>query len=133
MHQYGFKDKFIGMIQSLFYQFESCIVSNGHISPFFDITRSVHQGSPISSFLFLICSQVQTYLMKSNPQIKGVNVNGAQYLISQFADDTDLYLNFDQQTIDTVIQILERLERNIGLKVNYDKTTIYRMGSVVVR
>lgn len=130
MEQLGFGTKFIGMVKTLFTEFESCIVSNGHISEFFPITRSVHQGSPISSFLFLICAQLLTYMIKTNEAIKGIDMGHSQHKISQFADDTDMYLLFEEETINSVVETMKVLEHNVGLKVNYDKTTIYRMGSI---
>lgn len=92
MKQFNFGNKFIEMVKTLFCEFESCIVSSGHISSFFPITRSVHQGSPISGFLFLICAQLLTCMIKDDDQIKGIDMGDTQYKISQFADDTDLYL-----------------------------------------
>lgn len=126
----NFGEKFISMVQTLFNNFQSCIQSNGYLSEFFDITRSVHQGSPISTFLFLCCSQYLTSLIKNNADIKGVLMHGVNHVISQFADDTDLFLRFEIDTLLQVCRTLDIVYKNIGFKVNYDKTTIYRMGSV---
>lgn len=114
----------------LLHNFESCIVSNGHVSEHFPITRSIQQGSPISSLLFLVTGQLLNSMLKSNDKIQGVKIDDQEYLISQFADDTDLYLMFDQETFNQVVEVFNKLENNIGLKVNYDKTSIYRMGSL---
>lgn len=130
LEQLNFGPKIIKMIRTLFSSFCSFIESNGYISDSFPITRSVHQGSPISSYLFLITGQLLTYLVKSNSKLAGVSINNYKHVISQFADDTDLYLLFNQETIDQVISTLTTLENNVGFKVNYDKTTIYRMGSI---
>lgn len=130
MRQYNFEEGIINMIQCLFNGFNSCIVSNGYVSQTFPISRSVHQGSPISSFLFLIAGQILTYLVKTNPKIKGINLNGTEYVISQFADDTDMFLEFNQETITQLVKTFETVQKNMGLHVNYDKTTLYRMGSI---
>lgn len=130
MEQFNFGKQYINYVKLLFNNFESCIQSNGHISEFFPIQRSVHQGSPISAFLQLICAQVMTYLIKSNSTIKPIDIYGIKQVICQFADDTDLFLHFEQQTLDEVFKIFLALERNIGFKINYDKTTLYRIGSI---
>lgn len=51
-------------------------------------------------------------------------------LMSQFADDTTLYLSFDRITLNAVIDNLDIISQNTGLMVNYDKTNIYRIGSL---
>lgn len=130
MKLFNFGDNFINMIRTLFLNFDSCIQCNGHVSNFFPITRSTFQGSPISSFLFLLCGQFFHDMIKQNDKIKGVSVGEYDCLISQFADDTDLFLQFDQETLDEVIKTFSILQNNVGLKVNYDKMTIYRLGSI---
>ena len=53
-----------------------------------------------------------------------------EYIISQFADDTDLYLAFEQETVTATFQVLSDIEKCTGLKVSYEKTTLYRIGSL---
>lgn len=131
MHLYNFGPKFINMVRMLFTQFQSCIQSNGHISEFFPITRSTFQGSPISSFLFLLCGQLFSSMIKRNARILGIPIHGSECIISQFADDTDLFLLFDQLTLTEIEKVFHTIYVNIGIKVNYDKTLIYRLGSIV--
>lgn len=130
MKQLNFGDKFIAMVKMLYTGFSSCVQNNGFTSPFFEINRSVFQGSPLSSFLFLLCSQIFTRLIKNNGNIVGIDVNTVKFLLGQFADDTDLYLKFEADTLNNVVQVLDTVYHNLGFKVNYDKTTIYRMGSL---
>ena len=68
--------------------------------------------------------------LKSNVNICGIDMYGARALISQFADDTTLFLKNDKQTLENVVQTLELIERNTGLCINYDKTLMYRIGSI---
>ena len=51
-------------------------------------------------------------------------------LLSQFADDLDLYMEFNQQSWQAVMNTLTSFEQISGMKVNYDKTTVYRLGSI---
>lgn len=51
-------------------------------------------------------------------------------LLSQFADDTDLFLSYDRETFQGVEEVFQRIQKNMGLCVNYDKTTVYRIGSL---
>ena len=55
--------------------------------------RGCRQGDPLSVYLFLICAQVLYIMIESNQDIKGINVNGKEIKVTQFADDTTLILN----------------------------------------
>ena len=41
-----------------------------------------------------------------------------------------MYLCYDQNCLDAVFQILTDIETHTGLKISYDKTTLYRIGSL---
>lgn len=41
-----------------------------------------------------------------------------------------MFLQYDQQCLNAVFKVFDHLEENIGFKINYDKTTIYRIGSL---
>ena len=68
------------------------------------------------------------HLIMNNPNIRGLDVRGTKQILAQFADDTSAYLKFEKLTLDTFTKTLQRIEYNTGLKVSYDKTTIYRVG-----
>ena len=51
-------------------------------------------------------------------------------MLSQFAADMDLFLLFKQKVLQEVINMLHYYEQHAGLCINYDKTTIYQIGSV---
>ena len=48
--------------------------------------------------------------------------------MAQFADDTVLFVNFDSIELNAVIDILMYIEDQTGLKISYEKTTVYREG-----
>ena len=51
-------------------------------------------------------------------------------VLGQYADDLDLYLLGDQNSLDTALKIIDNFGRYTGFKINYDKTTVYRIGSL---
>ena len=69
-------------------------------------------------------------MIRADKTVHGISIRGVQYLISQFADDTDLYLPYDQKIINRVLDILSDVETHLGLLVSYEKTTLYRIGSI---
>ena len=48
-----------------------------------------------------------------------------EYLLSQFADDTDIYLEYSEESVNECLRTLTDIEANTGLKISYDKTTLY--------
>ena len=70
------------------------------------------------------------HLLKNHPRIRGVCINNIEEVLSQFADDTTAFLTFDPLCIQAFCDVLELTERNIGLEVSYDKTAMYRVGSL---
>ena len=71
-----------------------------------------------------------SHLILGNDQISGISVNGVKQILSQFADDTAAFLKYDQMVIKAFVDTLSHVENQIGLKVSYEKTTIYRVGSL---
>ena len=68
--------------------------------------------------------------LRLNKEIYGIRIGNIEYLLSQFADDLDLYLPFDQNVINTIFHTLTDIEASTRLKVSYEKTTLYRIGSL---
>ena len=51
-------------------------------------------------------------------------------MLSQFADDLDLIRESDQQSWNELMYELDFFEDSTGMKISYEKTTIYRIGSL---
>ena len=130
LRYFGIGEEFIRWVMLLFAEFELCTQNNGHISRWFKPTRGVHQGCNISPHLFNCCGQVFSDLFYQNDKIDGYAVEDIIYLLSQFADDTSMFLKASSENLDEVTKTLQIAETQLGLKVNYNKTTIYRTGSL---
>ena len=127
MRFFDFLESYIKMCELLLYSFESCTINNGNLSKFFEVSRSCHQGCPLSPYLYLVCGQVLSQLIKDHSGIHGIRWESLEYLIAQFADDTQLFLD-SKKSLEQVIRALNTIETNIGLRVNYDKTNVVRLG-----
>ena len=128
---FGFGDDFINMMFLLFNNLEICTSSNGFCSQFFDKRRGVNQGCPASPQIYCYTSEIMSHLIYQNPDIRGLDVYGIENILSQFADDTSAYLKYEKTCIEAFAETLACIERQMGLKVSYDKTTVYRIGSLV--
>lgn len=106
------------------------VINNGFFSPFFNAERGVKQGDCLSPYLALVVMEQLSIRIRNNDKIKGININGHQHKLSQFADDLNLFLKFEKETLIEIAQAFERFERETDFKVNYDKMVIYRTGSL---
>ena len=127
---FNFGEAFIDKMFLLFNGFEMCTQNSGFLSDIFNKTRGVNQGCPASPLIYNFCGEIMAHLLINNTNIKGIDMYGITNLLSQFADDTGAYLNFDPITINTFGEVLRTVEATLGLKVSYEKTLLYRVGSL---
>ena len=130
LQYFGAGDPFINLLFVLFTNFSLCTQSNGYTSELFPKRRGVNQGCPASPTVFIWAGELLAHLLENHRDIQGISVNNLLALLSQFADDTGAYLKFDRLVISAFCNVLKRVEDNLGLKVSYDKTSLYRVGSI---
>ena len=107
-----------------------CTASNGYVSKFFHKTRGVNQGCPASLLIFSFCVELMSRLILQNVNIKRITIHGVESILSQFADDTAAFLEYNEIVINEFANTLSTVEAQMGLKISYEKTTIYRVGSL---
>ena len=94
----------------------------------FKLGRGRRQGDPLSPYIFILCVEILGILVRNNKNIKGIEIYGNEFKISQFADDTTLLLDWCEQTLIASMETLQYFTNISGLKVNIDKTNIIRLG-----
>ena len=125
----NFGNDFKQWINVFYNDIMSCVQVNGSYSEYFAIQRGVRQGDPLSPYLFLLCAEILSYLIHENNKIKGIKINDETVCLSQFADDTALYLDGTKDSFDESIRVLKLFANISGLYMNYDKTVIVWLGS----
>lgn len=75
----------------------SAVTQARFLSNFFKLECGCHQGDPTSPYLFLICAEILS--IKNNKNIKGIKINKTEYLISQYAADTVLFLDDSEKRL----------------------------------
>lgn len=98
------------------------------MSDFFLLKRGCRQGDPISPYLFLLCAEVLGQMVRREDNIKGIKINGKEVKISQYADDTQLFLDGTEESLRNTLNILDKFYNMSGLKINVEKTKAIWIG-----
>ena len=91
----------------MFCNIESCVLNNGWSSNFFKLQRSVRQGCLLLPYLLILSVEVLGKAIRANASIKGITVNNTEIKLSQYADDTTLILNANQDSLSTALGTIE--------------------------
>ena len=127
---FNFGTNFTNMVMLLYRKFLLCTCNNGYVSQFFEKCRGINQGCPGSPIVYTLCGEILNHLVQQNRDIKGVLLRELQNILSQFADDTAAFLKYEQLCVNAFGTVLQCVEAQMGLKVSYEKTTMYRIGSL---
>ena len=82
LESYKFGTYFINWIKILYTDICSCVGNNGYYSEFFELTRSIRQGCPISALLFILTAELIAINIRNDKDIKGFNIDNTDYKIS---------------------------------------------------
>lgn len=102
---FGFGKSIISWIKTLYKNAKLKVNQGGNLSSSFTIKRGCRQGDPLSPFIFVLCVEVLAYMIRSNKNIKGITVNGTEYRISQYADDTSLLLDGSSSSLNEALEV----------------------------
>ena len=125
---FGFSDNFIKWIKLFNNNITAYITQCGTLSDPINIMRGARQGDPIATYEFIICAEVLSIMLKQTKEIKGIYVKEKEYKLTQFADDTTLFLDGTKKSLQSSLSVLEIFGSISGLKMNTDKTKIVWIG-----
>ena len=116
-------------IKVFYNDISASVVQCGFLSESFIVLRGCRQGDPLSPYIFLLCAEILARLFKSNKDIKGIKIEGEEYTLSQFADDTTVLLDGSEKSLNETLTALDIFAAASGLKVNASKTRAVWIGS----
>ena len=126
---FKFGPDFKKWVKTFYNEISSCVSVNGKYSQYFNMGRGVRQGDPLSPYLFLLCAEVLTRMLCENRLIKGLKIKDKEAFLSQFADDTAIFLDGSKESFCQCIDNLSTFANMSGLSINYTKTIVVWLGS----
>ena len=130
LRYFGFPQNMIDWTEHIYMDFSAVVQNNGHFSKRIRIEWSVHQGGLCSAFYFLLCAEILAIELRSNQKIVGIPVKQFVNTLGQYADDMDLYLKNNKESMEEVMNTFAMVREHTGFTINYEKTTVYRIGSL---
>ncbi|XP_074318894.1 uncharacterized protein LOC141655729 [Silene latifolia] len=118
-------DRVMNCVRTVSYE----VVVNGELSNPIYPGRGLRQGDPISPYLFILCAEVLSSLMKRAVEagtLHGIRIAPTAPVISHllFADDSIFFVKAAESEARKVMDILAQYERASGQVINFDKTTV---------
>ena len=124
----GFGTGFIRWINTLNKEVYASVLQCGYLSDPIQIGRGCRQGDPIAPYLFIICSFFLTVMIDQNKLVKGIKLGNDEVKIIQFADDTTIFLDGMEGSLQNTLNIIEIFGTYSGLKMNKDKSELIWFG-----
>ena len=130
LENYNFGLRIIKMIKCLNTNVTSATINFGFTGNWFAIEQGLRQGDCLSPPLFLMIVETLGVKIRQNERIEGITMGHYSKKHSQFADDLWAALSTRQEVLDEFFAEVESFCDFSGLKINYDKTQIMRIGSL---
>lgn len=106
------------------------IMYNGFLGTHLKYERGLRQGDPASGYLFILGAEIMSNMVQSSTQLKGLNVGLPKELrISQYADDTLLFLEATKDSVNGAFSVLNEFGNISGLRPNPIKTKCLPIGN----
>lgn len=128
LETFGFGEFIINAIKILFKNIKTTIFNNGFSSGYFFPDRGIRQGCCLSPSLFVIAVELMAIMLRKNVLIRGVKVANKVTTISQYADDTTLFLS-DYVSLRSAITTLHEFTKWSGLHINHHKSHLLLLGN----
>ena len=98
------------------------MITNGVISPPFNLTRATRQGFPLSPLLVNIVLEPLAIAIRANAAIRGVEGGGREHKLLLYADDILMLIKDPSNSIPHLMNTIQSYSRLSGYKMNWTKS-----------
>ena len=121
----GFGPSFVAWVDLFYRLVQSSVNVNSYVSAFFNLSRGVRQGYPLSPLLYVLVSEVLVAKIRCNTRISGLHIPGFPPLspILQYADDKSY------RSLQCLFRMINVYEGGSGARLNVTKTEAMWLGA----
>ena len=130
LNWFNFGPSLINWVKLLFEDIRLATINNGYTSEYFSPTRGLFQGNPIASILFNCVIELLVIKIRKNPKIKGISIDNHKVLLSLFADDLSMLIEFTEASWSEAVHEFSDFEGLTGMLISYEKLQIYHLGAI---
>ncbi len=132
MKAFGFGPNFMKWIRTIYCsgRVRSSVQVNGFLSSPFLVTRGIRQGCPLSPLLNVLVSETVTNYIRNSPLVKGITIEGLEYKINSYADDTNLFIK-DYESVKELMEIYRNYKKASGATLKISKTQMLLFGRIL--
>lgn len=106
---------------------ELTILNNGHTSKWFQPSRGVLQGSPVSGILFALAIEMMAIKLRCTENLKGIKLGNVEVKLSQYADDATVFVR-DERSAYSALSQMHCFEEASGMELNFEKCHFMWLG-----
>jgi len=106
LETFNFSPDFLRWVRVFYKNIQSCVINNGMTSYFFTLEQGVRQGDALSTYLFVVSVETLAFVIRQNPDIKGIAIGKEETKLLQYADDTTAILS-DTDSAKTLFKLLD--------------------------
>ena len=121
---FNFGESLVSWVKLLYNSTELTVLNNGYTGDWFKPTRGVKQGCPVSGMIFVLAVELFACKLRSREDIKGIQIKGVEIKISQYADDTAIFVD-GQESAGKVMEMINSFGKISGLQLNAKNAILY--------
>ena len=89
------------------------------MTEYFSLLRGCCQGDPTSPYISILCAEVLSHMIKKDINIKCIFINNKEFTLSQYGDDTQIFLDGSEMSLRKNIRKIKFILHNVGSKIKY--------------
>ena len=136
LETFNFGSKFRSWVKMIFKHARTSVLTNGFRTSYFQISRSMRQGCPISPLLYILQAEPLACAIRKNENIIGISlpyINPAtgkqtEVKVVSYVDDAQFFNSSEESIVET-FKITEKFEKASGAKIHKQKTTGLYLGA----
>ena len=129
LKSFNFGESVIKWVQLFYNDISSCVMNKNVTSTYFNISRGVRQGDPLSPLLFIISVELLAVNIRNNQNIKGIKFSGKELKMMTYADDTTAIIS-SLEDAKRFVTVVNNFSKASGLLINKEKSEALWLGEL---